>query len=146
MQQWRRGHRRKEGRERTERSFNLPHSSPLLLLCPPPYPLRSLWTRSVEADIVPTCRELGIAIMAYSPLGRGFLTGRIRSAADIAEGDYRGSSPRFMGENLDKNLQIVAALEEKAKSKGCTAGQLALAWVHAQGARVALSCLWLSRG
>lgn len=93
----------------------------------------SLWTRDVEADILPTCRELGIAFVAYSPLGRGFLTGQIQSIDDLAEDDYRRQSPRFQGENFNKNLDLVAQIRTMAQAKGCTPAQLALAWVLAQG-------------
>lgn len=93
----------------------------------------SLWTRDPEDGILKTCRELGIAIVAYSPLGRGFLTGKFRKIEDFEEDDYRRFSPRFQGENFEKNLQLVRKIEELATSKGCTASQLALAWVLAQG-------------
>jgi aryl-alcohol dehydrogenase-like predicted oxidoreductase len=93
----------------------------------------SLWTRDVEREILPLCRELGIGFVPYSPLGRGFLTGRFRRLDDLEPGDRRLQMPRFQGENLRRNLQIVRRLEAIAKSKGCTPGQLALAWVLAQG-------------
>ncbi len=93
----------------------------------------SLWSRDPEAEILPTVRELGIGFVAYSPLGRGFLTGRIRSAEDLSEGDFRRVNPRFEGENLDRNLELVGRVEELAAEKGVAAGQLALAWVLAQG-------------
>jgi aryl-alcohol dehydrogenase-like predicted oxidoreductase len=93
----------------------------------------SLWTRDPEDGALPVCRKLGITLVAYSPLGRGFLTGQIRSTADFAPDDFRRSNPRFMGENFQKNLQLVAKVQELARQKGCTAGQLALAWVMAQG-------------
>ena len=93
----------------------------------------SLWTRDVEAEILPTCRELGIGFVAYSPLGRGFLSGRFKSPDDLDEGDYRRSGERFTGEALEHNLALVAKVEELAGEKGCTPGQLALAWVLAQG-------------
>jgi aryl-alcohol dehydrogenase-like predicted oxidoreductase len=93
----------------------------------------SLWTRDPEPKILPTCRELGIAFVAYSPLGRGFLTGRFQSADELEPGDWRRSNPRFQGENFDKNLEIVRRLEELAATKGCTPAQLALAWLLAQG-------------
>lgn len=99
----------------------------------------SLWSRDIEADIVPACRELGIGVVAYSPLGRGFLTGRFRSAADFGDGDFRQDfQPRMAGENLDRNLALVGALEQLAKDRGdgVTAGQLALAWVQHRGADV----------
>ncbi len=93
----------------------------------------SLWSRDPEDEILATCRELGIGFVAYSPLGRGFLTGQIRTPADLAEGDYRRSSPRFQGENFARNLELVARVEQLAREKGCTPAQLALAWVLAQG-------------
>jgi len=93
----------------------------------------SLWTRDPEPEILPTCRELGIAFVAYSPLGRGFLTGRFQSTDELEPGDWRRSNPRFQGENFDKNLEIVRRLEELAATKGCTPAQLALAWLVAQG-------------
>jgi len=94
----------------------------------------SLWTRDVEDNgVLAACRELGIGFVAYSPLGRGFLTGEIKKFEDLAEDDYRRHSPRFQGGNFDKNLEVVAKIEEIAKEKGATASQLALAWVLAQG-------------
>ncbi|MCX6134957.1 MAG: aldo/keto reductase [Ignavibacteriales bacterium] len=94
----------------------------------------SLWTRDVEAEILPTCRELGIGFVPYSPLGRGFLTGRFKSTADMSEDDFRKKAhPRFQPENIVKNLQIVEKIEQLAAAKGCTPSQLALAWVMAQG-------------
>jgi len=96
----------------------------------------SLWSRDPEDEILPTCRELEIGFVAYSPLGRGFLTGRFRSLDDFAPDDYRRTSPRFAGENFRKNLDLVARVEEIAVEKGCTASQLALAWVLAQGGDV----------
>ena len=96
----------------------------------------SLWTRDPEDAALPACRELGIGFVPYSPLGRGFLTGRFRSFEDLPEGDYRRSSPRFQGENFPKNLDLVAKIEEIAREKGCTPAQLALAWLLAQGADV----------
>nr|WP_320049934.1 aldo/keto reductase [uncultured Desulfuromonas sp.] len=93
----------------------------------------SLWSRDVEDDILPTLRELGIGLVPYSPLGRGFLSGQIRSPADFPEGDYRTMSPRFQGDNFTKNLQLVDAVKAMAETKGVTASQLALAWVMAQG-------------
>jgi len=93
----------------------------------------SLWSRDVEDEVVPTARELGIGIVPYSPLGRGFLTGQITSPDDLAPDDFRRSNPRFMGENFQRNLDIVARVRELAEQKGCTAAQLALAWVHARG-------------
>ncbi|MGA7966595.1 MAG: aldo/keto reductase [Gammaproteobacteria bacterium] len=93
----------------------------------------SLWSREVEDGILDTCRELGIGFVPYSPLGRGFLTGAIRSPDDFEEGDYRRHSPRFQGENFIRNLALVKAVERMAADKGCTPAQLALAWVLAQG-------------
>ena len=93
----------------------------------------SLWTRDPEDEVLPTCRELGIGFVPYSPLGRGFLTGRFRTFEDLPEGDYRRNSPRFQGENFAKNLDLVTKVGEIAKEKGCTPAQLALAWLHAQG-------------
>ena len=93
----------------------------------------SLWTRDPEAEILPTLRELGIGFVAYSPLGRGFLTGQYRTINDFAPDDYRRNSPRFQGANFQKNLDLVTKIEELAKQKGCSASQLALAWVMAQG-------------
>ncbi|HEV8556386.1 MAG TPA: aldo/keto reductase [Actinophytocola sp.] len=96
----------------------------------------SLWSRDIEEAIVPTCRELGIGIVAYSPLGRGFLTGRFTSTEDFEPGDFRPNGPRFSGENLQHNLAIVHALQKLAAERGVTAGQLALAWVQHQGSDV----------
>jgi aryl-alcohol dehydrogenase-like predicted oxidoreductase len=93
----------------------------------------SLWSRDPEDEILPTVRELGIGFVAYSPLGRGFLTGRIRSFEDLEEGDFRRASPRFQEENFARNLELVERIRELADQKGVTAGQLALAWVLAQG-------------
>jgi aryl-alcohol dehydrogenase-like predicted oxidoreductase len=93
----------------------------------------SLWSREPEEEILPTCRELGIGFVPYSPLGRGFLTGAIRSPEDFEEDDYRRFTPRFQGENFQKNLDVVAKIREQAAAKGCTPAQLALAWVLAQG-------------
>jgi aryl-alcohol dehydrogenase-like predicted oxidoreductase len=93
----------------------------------------SLWSRDIEDEIIPAVRELGIGLVAYSPLGRGFLTGRFRSPDDFAPDDFRRTSPRFQGENFQKNLDLVEHVEELAAAKGCTASQLALAWVLAQG-------------
>lgn len=94
----------------------------------------SLWTRDAEAEVIPTCRELGIAIVAYSPLGRGLLTGQYKSFADFHKDDWRlQGQPRFRGENFDKNLALVDKVRSLAAAKNCTPGQLALAWVHAQG-------------
>src|SRR3712207_666596 len=93
----------------------------------------SLWTRDVEAEVLPACRELGIGFVAYSPLGRGFLSGRFRRPEDLDEGDFRRSGPRFTGEALEHNQRLAAKVDEIAREKGCTPGQLALAWVLAQG-------------
>jgi aryl-alcohol dehydrogenase-like predicted oxidoreductase len=93
----------------------------------------SLWTRDPEHEILATCRELGIGFVAYSPLGRGFLTGQLRRFEDFAADDYRRLSPRFQGDNFQKNLDLVQRVEQIAKEKHCTASQLALAWVLAQG-------------
>jgi aryl-alcohol dehydrogenase-like predicted oxidoreductase len=93
----------------------------------------SLWTRDPEAELLATCRELGIGFVAYSPLGRGFLTGRWTSADDLPADDWRRNHPRFQGDNFRKNLDIVERVRAVAARKGCTAGQLALAWVLAQG-------------
>ncbi len=93
----------------------------------------SLWTRELEADILPTCRELGITLVAYSPLGRGFLTGKITSLDELAPDDWRRSNPRFQGEALAQNMRIVAEIEALAAEKGVTPAQIALAWVLAQG-------------
>jgi len=93
----------------------------------------SLWSRDAEAEVLPTVRELGIGYVAYSPLGRGFLTGQIKSPDDFPEDDFRRFHPRFTGENFKKNIQLVQEVEDLARQKGCTAAQLALAWVLAQG-------------
>jgi aryl-alcohol dehydrogenase-like predicted oxidoreductase len=93
----------------------------------------SLWERDPEEEILPTVRELGIGFVAYSPLGRGFLSGRYRSADDFSEGDFRGALPRFQGKNMERNLELVDRVKEIADEKGVTPGQLALAWVLAQG-------------
>jgi aryl-alcohol dehydrogenase-like predicted oxidoreductase len=93
----------------------------------------SLWTRDPEDEVLPTCRELGIGFVAYSPLGRGFLTGRFRSIDDLPPDDYRRQSPRFQGENFQQNLDLVERVEGIARRKRCTPSQLALAWVLAQG-------------
>ena len=93
----------------------------------------SLWSRDPEDEILPTCRELGIGFVAYSPLGRGFLTGQIKTFDDLAEDDYRRHSPRFQGENFGKNLDLVARIGEIAREKGVPPSQLALAWTLAQG-------------
>ncbi|MGH3026289.1 MAG: aldo/keto reductase, partial [Gaiellaceae bacterium] len=92
----------------------------------------SLWTRDVEDRVLPTLRELGIGLVAYSPLGRGFLTGEIRSFDDLAPDDFRRHNPRFQGENFARNLELVERVREIAREKDCTPGQLALAWVMAQ--------------
>jgi aryl-alcohol dehydrogenase-like predicted oxidoreductase len=92
----------------------------------------SLWSRDPELGVLPVCRELGIGFVAYSPLGRGFLTGEIKSIDDLAPDDYRRMSPRFQGENFARNLELVAHLQRLAAAKGVTASQLALAWVLAQ--------------
>jgi aryl-alcohol dehydrogenase-like predicted oxidoreductase len=96
----------------------------------------SLWSRDIEDDVMPTLVELGIALVPYSPLGRGFLSGEIRSLDDLDEDDYRRFSPRFQGENFEKNLAVVDAVRGLADAKGVTASQLALAWVMAQGEHV----------
>ena len=93
----------------------------------------SLWTRDPEAEVLPMCRKLGIGLVPYSPLGRGFLTGAIKSADDFEEDDYRRNSPRFQGENFKRNLALVDEVRELAKQIGATPSQLALAWVLAQG-------------
>src|SRR5213082_1287192 len=93
----------------------------------------SLWTRDPEKEVMDVCRELGIGFVPYSPLGRGFLTGQIKRFEDLPEGDYRRTSPRFQGENFQRNLDLVSAVSEIAREKHCTPAQLALAWVLAQG-------------
>lgn len=93
----------------------------------------SLWSRDPEDGLLDACRRLGVGFVAYSPLGRGFLTGQIRRFEDLAPDDYRRHSPRFQGDNFDKNLALVGRIEALARAKGCTASQLALAWVLAQG-------------
>jgi aryl-alcohol dehydrogenase-like predicted oxidoreductase len=93
----------------------------------------SLWSRDPEDEILPTVRELGIGFVPYSPLGRGFLTGKIKSIDDLEADDYRRNSPRFQGENFQKNLDLLREIEAIANDKGCTPSQLALAWVLAQG-------------
>jgi aryl-alcohol dehydrogenase-like predicted oxidoreductase len=93
----------------------------------------SLWTRDPEAEVLPTCRELGIGFVPYSPLGRGFLSGRFTSPDELDEGDFRRTSPRFTGDNLEANRRIAAKVAELADEKGVTSAQLALAWVLAQG-------------
>jgi aryl-alcohol dehydrogenase-like predicted oxidoreductase len=96
----------------------------------------SLWSRDVEGKVLDTCRELGIAFIPYSPLGRGFLTGQFKSVEDFAPDDQRRSQPRFQGENFARNLELVNHIEAMAARKGCTAAQLALAWVLAQGPNI----------
>jgi aryl-alcohol dehydrogenase-like predicted oxidoreductase len=93
----------------------------------------SLWSRDIEDEVLPAARELGVGIVPYSPLGRGFLTGRITSPGDLAAGDFRRTNPRFSGENFQRNLDVVARVRELAEEKGCTAAQLALAWVLSRG-------------
>jgi aryl-alcohol dehydrogenase-like predicted oxidoreductase len=93
----------------------------------------SLWTRDPEDEVLPACRQLGIGFVAYSPLGRGFLTGQFKRFEDLAPDDYRRNSPRFQGSNFQKNLDLVAHIQRLAGRKGCTPAQLALAWVLAQG-------------
>jgi aryl-alcohol dehydrogenase-like predicted oxidoreductase len=93
----------------------------------------SLWSRDPEGDILSTCRELGVTFVAYSPLGRGFLTGRFKSPDDFAPDDWRRNNPRFQGDNFAKNLELVARIERMASEKHCTPAQLALAWLLAQG-------------
>jgi aryl-alcohol dehydrogenase-like predicted oxidoreductase len=93
----------------------------------------SLWSRDPEDELLATCRELGVGFVAYSPLGRGFLTGRFTKFEDLPEDDYRRRHPRFQGENFEKNLELVRRVEGIADAKGCTPAQLALAWVLAQG-------------
>ena len=93
----------------------------------------SLWTRDPEDEILTTSRELGIGFVAYSPLGRGFLTGQLKRFEDLPADDYRRNTPRFQGENFQKNLDLVRKVEEIAREKGCKPSQLALAWVLAQG-------------
>jgi aryl-alcohol dehydrogenase-like predicted oxidoreductase len=93
----------------------------------------SLWSRGPEAEILPTCRRLGVAFVAYSPLGRGFLTGAIKSPDDFEKDDFRRNQPRFQGENFKHNLELVESVQKFAREAGITASQLALAWVLAQG-------------
>ena len=93
----------------------------------------SLWTRDVETDILATCRELGISLVPYSPLGRGFFSGRFRKNEDLKEGDYRKNHPRFQPENLGKNQKLLNKLDELSKTKNCSQAQIALAWILAQG-------------
>lgn len=96
----------------------------------------SLWTRDPEAGALPTCERLGVALVAYSPLGRGFLTGAIKSPDDFVADDYRRNSPRFQGENFARNIALVKQVERLAKDKGCTPAQLALAWVLSRGEHI----------
>jgi aryl-alcohol dehydrogenase-like predicted oxidoreductase len=96
----------------------------------------SLWTREPEDELLPALRELGIGFVAYSPLGRGFLTGQIKKFEDFEPDDYRRNSPRFQGENFEKNLKLVGRIESMAREKGCTSAQLALAWLLAQGENI----------
>ena len=98
----------------------------------------SLWTRDVEDEILPAIRELRIGLVAYSPLGRGFLSGRIHSVDDLEASDFRRANPRFQGENFQKNLELVERVEELAAEKGCTAAQIALAWVLRQPGVIAI--------
>jgi len=97
----------------------------------------SLWSRDIEDEILPACRELGVGLVAYSPLGRGFLSGQIRSIDDLDEDDWRRNNPRFQGDNFARNLELVDKVREIAGDKGCTPAQLALAWLLAQGEDVA---------
>ncbi|CAL5017703.1 unnamed protein product [Urochloa decumbens] len=96
----------------------------------------SLWSRDVEQDIIPTCRELGIGIVAYSPLGRGFFSGGAKLVSELPDDDFRKNLPRFQPENMEKNAKIFERVSEMAARKGCTTSQLALAWVHHQGSDV----------
>ncbi|MGH7624253.1 MAG: aldo/keto reductase [Gemmatimonadaceae bacterium] len=96
----------------------------------------SLWSRDAEDGVLPTCRDLGIGFVAYSPLGRGFLTGRFKTVDDLPADDYRPSSPRFQGRNFATNLELVQHIKELARQRGCTPSQLALAWVLAQGQEI----------
>jgi aryl-alcohol dehydrogenase-like predicted oxidoreductase len=93
----------------------------------------SLWSREPEGELLSTCRDLGIAFVAYSPLGRGFLTGQIKSPADLAPDDWRRNNPRFQGDNFQRNLDLVKTVERLARDKGCTPAQLALAWLLSRG-------------
>jgi aryl-alcohol dehydrogenase-like predicted oxidoreductase len=93
----------------------------------------SLWTRDPEKEVLATCREIGIGFVAYSPLGRGFLTGRIKDFQEFAEDDYRRASPRFQGDNFKRNLELVERIQKIAAGKKCSLSQLAVAWVLAQG-------------
>ncbi len=96
----------------------------------------SLWTRTPETDVLPVCRELGISLVAYSPLGRGFLTGAFQKPSDFAPDDFRAHSPRFQGENFQRNLELVNEIKAIAKEKDCTPAQLALAWLLAKGEEI----------
>jgi aryl-alcohol dehydrogenase-like predicted oxidoreductase len=96
----------------------------------------SLWSREPEKELLATCRELGITFVAYSPLGRGFLTGKIKNLGELAENDWRRDAPRFQGDNLRRNIKIVNRIEEVAKDRGCSTAQLALAWVLAKGEHI----------
>ena len=96
----------------------------------------SLWSREVEPEIIPACRQLGIGFVPYSPLGRGFLTSRIKSQKDLPEGDYRVHTPRFSPENLEKNTKLLEVIDEVAKKHGMTPAQVALAWIYAQGPEI----------
>jgi aryl-alcohol dehydrogenase-like predicted oxidoreductase len=96
----------------------------------------SLWTRDAEAEVLPACRELGVSFVAYSPLGRGFLTGRFQKTADLPEDDYRRNHPRFQEENLQANLKLAGVVQEVAQAKGCTPAQVALAWVLSRGEEI----------
>ncbi len=96
----------------------------------------SLWTRDPEAEVLPTCRELGVSFVAYSPLGRGFLTGTIQTEADLASDDFRRMSPRFQGDNLRRNLELAEAVRSLATAKGSTPGQVALAWLLQRGREI----------
>ena len=93
----------------------------------------SLWSRDIEEEVIPACRELGIGFVPYSPLGRGFLTGKIKDIETLAPNDRRRAFPRFQGDNLRRNIQLVELVEQMAASIGCRPSQLALAWVLAQG-------------
>lgn len=96
----------------------------------------SLWSRDVEGDVLPVCRDLGVSLVAYSPLGRGMLTGAIAKADDLAEGDFRRMNPRFQGANMDANQHLVDKVRALAAAKGCKPGQVALAWLLAQGSEI----------
>ncbi len=96
----------------------------------------SIWTRDAEQEVIPTCNDLGISFVSFSPLGRGFLTGQIKSSADFSEDDMRRELPRFQGNNFQKNLELIKRVSEIAEQKRCTMAQLALAWVLAQGEQI----------